>query len=295
MMIEDRSGAGYPALEQVAFGMMMRANQTRRADQRLHPVQHRTPRLYADIDRERAERLGVPVENVFATLGTYLGSAYINDFNFLGRTFRVTAQADAPYRDEIADIGRLRTRSDSGADGSARFDHERPQRQRSVSRGPLQSLSGRRAAGRHDARLFERPVACNRWSSSPTSCCPKASPSTGPSLPISRSRPAIPAPSPSALAVVFVFLLLAAQYESLVLPLAVILIVPMCLLAAILGVNVHGPRQQYPDPDRPGRADRPGRQERDPDRRIRQAGRGSGAWSGARPRGTRRGPACGRS
>ena len=60
------------------------------------------------------ERLGVPVENVFATLGTYLGSAYINDFNFLGRTFRVTAQADAPYRDGIADIGRLRTRSDSG-------------------------------------------------------------------------------------------------------------------------------------------------------------------------------------
>ena len=53
-------------------------------------------------------------QNVFATLGTYLGSTYINDFNFLGRTFRVTAQADAPYRDGIADIGRLRTRSDIG-------------------------------------------------------------------------------------------------------------------------------------------------------------------------------------
>ena len=74
-----------------------------------------TPRVFADIDRERAEQLGVPVASVFATLGTYLGSTYINDFNFLGRTFRVTAQADAPYRDETSDIGRLRTRSASGA------------------------------------------------------------------------------------------------------------------------------------------------------------------------------------
>ena len=63
---------------------------------------------------ERAEQLGVPVQNVFSTLGTYLGSTYINDFNYLGRTWRVTAQADAPHRAEIGDIGLLKTRSASG-------------------------------------------------------------------------------------------------------------------------------------------------------------------------------------
>ena len=57
------------------------------------------------LDRDRAEKLGVPVASVFSTFATYLGSTYINDFNFLGRTYRVTAQADAPYRDQAGDIG----------------------------------------------------------------------------------------------------------------------------------------------------------------------------------------------
>ena len=115
MLIEDRSNAGYPALEGAAFAMMMKANQTQGIAGSFTTFNVRTPRLFADIDRPRAEQLGVPVQNIFSTLGTYLGSTYINDFNFLGRTFRVTAQADAPYRDEIADVGKLKTRSASGA------------------------------------------------------------------------------------------------------------------------------------------------------------------------------------
>ena len=101
----------------------------------------KTPRLYADIDRERAERLGVPVDGLFSTLGTYLGSTYINDFNFLGRTYRVTAQADAPYRDNISDVDRLRT--DRIRVRWYRFlGHDLKERQRALSRGSIQSLSG---------------------------------------------------------------------------------------------------------------------------------------------------------
>ena len=111
---DDRGplGAGYQALEKVASRMMTEANQTPGPARAFTTFNTRTPRLYADIDRERAERMGVPVDGVFSTLGTYLGSTYINDFNFLGRTYRVTAQADAPYRDNISDVERLRTRSD---------------------------------------------------------------------------------------------------------------------------------------------------------------------------------------
>src|SRR4029079_19375458 len=89
-----------------------------------------TPRVWADIDRAKADMLGVPPERVFETLQVYLGSAYVNDFNLLGRTYRVTAQADAQYRDDPADIGQLKTRSNSGAmvpigSGRALTEHTR--------------------------------------------------------------------------------------------------------------------------------------------------------------------------
>jgi multidrug efflux pump subunit AcrB len=74
-----------------------------------------SPRVVADIDRRKAALLGVPPERIFSTLGTYLGSTFINDFNLLGRTFHATAQADAPFRNSLADVANLKTRSDSGA------------------------------------------------------------------------------------------------------------------------------------------------------------------------------------
>ncbi|MEO6217111.1 MAG: efflux RND transporter permease subunit, partial [Sphingomonas sp.] len=108
MMIEDRTNLGYKALEGAAFQMMMKANQAPGITSAFTTFNTRTPRLFAKLDRERAEQLGVPVSNVFSTLNTYLGSTYVNDFNLLGRTYRVTAQADAPYRDQISDVGHLR-------------------------------------------------------------------------------------------------------------------------------------------------------------------------------------------
>src|SRR3546814_16693078 len=73
-----------------------------------------SPRIFADVDRDKAQILGVDPSQVYAALGTYLASTYVNDFNFLGRTFRVTAQAEPSSRSTLADIGRLQVRSSSG-------------------------------------------------------------------------------------------------------------------------------------------------------------------------------------
>jgi HAE1 family hydrophobic/amphiphilic exporter-1 len=237
MLVEDRSGAGYQALEKVAARMVVDANRTPGLTRVFTTFNTKTPRLYADIDRERAERLGVPVEGVFRTLGTYLGSSYINDFNFLGRTYRVTAEADAPYRDNIPDVERLRTRSDSGAAVplasvmSIRNDSG-PYRVVRYNLYPAAELQGDTLKGYSSgqslasmeqvaARVLPRGFAYD-WTE----------------LAFQQKQAGNSGAIAFVLAVTFVFLLLAALYESLILPLAVILIVPMCLLAAILGVNV---------------------------------------------------------
>ena len=91
----------------------------------------RTPKIYADIDRRAsAEMLGVSADRVFETLEVYLGSAYVNDFNFLGSTYRVTAQADGSFRDDARDIASLKTRNAAGRDGADRLGRELPRHHR---------------------------------------------------------------------------------------------------------------------------------------------------------------------
>jgi HAE1 family hydrophobic/amphiphilic exporter-1 len=237
MMIEDRSGAGYAALEKVTSRMIAEANQTPGLTRAFTTFNTKTPRLYADIDRERAERLGVPVDSVFSTLGTYLGSTYINDFNFLGRTYRVTAEADAPYRDSVSDVERLRARSDSGAMVplasimNLRNDSG-PYRVVRYNLYPAAELQGDTAKGYSSGQSLasmERLAA---------QILPRGFAFDWTEIAFQQKQAGHTGAIAFGLAVVFVFLLLAALYESLVLPLAVILIVPMCLLAAILGVNV---------------------------------------------------------
>ena len=239
MIIEDRSAQGYQALEKVASRMTAQANQTPGLTRAFTTFSTKTPRLYADIDRERAERLGVPVDGVFATLATYLGSTYVNDFNFLGRTYRVTAQADAPYRDNISDVERLRTRSDSGAMVplasvmSLRNDSG-PYRVVRYNLYPAAELQGDTTKGYSSGQSLasmERLAA---------EVLPRGFAYDWTELAFQQKQAGNTGAIAFGLAVVFVFLLLAAQYESLVLPLAVILIVPMCLLAAMLGVNAMG-------------------------------------------------------
>ena len=195
-----------------------------------------TPQVYADIDRTKAEMLGVPITRFFDTLSTYMGSAYVNDFNILGRTYRVTAQADNPFRLSVRDVENLRTRNNIGDMVPHRLGRDVPRHHRPVSGAALQPLSRRRGAGLNAAGLLHRP-GDRRDGEDHRELCRRASASSGPRSRCRRKLAGNTATVAFGLAVVFVFLLLAAQYESLLLPLAVILIVPMCLFAAIIGVN----------------------------------------------------------
>ena len=236
MMIEDRRGAGYGALAQATYAMMGGANQLDSVAGAFSTYNVGTPRLTADIDRERAERMGVPVENVFSTLNAYLGSSYVNDFNYLGRTFRVTAQADAPYRDQASDVGLLKTRSASGAmvPLSALMtlkDDAGPYRVVRFNLYPAAELQGDTKPG------FSSGQSLRAMEELAAKTLPKGFSFDWTEIAYQQKQAGNTGMIAFGLAVVFVFLLLAALYESLILPLAVILIVPMCLLAAILGVD----------------------------------------------------------
>ena len=114
MMIQDRAGRGPQALQGAVMAMIGRASQTPGLMQVFSLFETSTPQLYLDIDRTKAQMLGVNVPDVFSALQTYLGSTYVNDFNLLGRTFRVTAQADAPYRLDAGDVLKIRVRNSRG-------------------------------------------------------------------------------------------------------------------------------------------------------------------------------------
>ena len=239
MMVEDRRGQGYGALANATFAMMGAANQQESVAGAFTTFNIGTPRIGADVDRQRAEQMGVPVQNIFSTLNAYLGSSYVNDFNFLGRTYRVTAQADAPYRNEASDIGQLKTRSASGAmvplSAVMSLKNESgPYRVVRYNLYPAAELQGDTKPG------YSSGQSLRAMEQLAQKVLPEGFSYDWTELAYQQKQAGNTGAIAFALAVVFVFLLLAALYESLVLPLAVILIVPMCLLAAILGVNVMG-------------------------------------------------------
>ena len=239
MMVQDRSGKGYQALEQATFGMMMAANQTEGLTSVFTLFNTGTPRVFADIDRDKAQLLGVSPAQIFSTLQVYLGSAYVNDFNLFGRTYRVTAQADAPFRSDPTDITNLKVRSASGemvplGSVATLRDTSGPYRVVRHNLFPAAELQGDRVPG------FSSGQALGSMEALADKLLPEGFSYEWTELAYQEKTQGNTAAAVFVLAVVFVFLLLAAQYESLVLPLAVIMIVPMCLLAAILGVNLRG-------------------------------------------------------
>ena len=239
MMVQDRGSKGAKALEEATFGMMMAANQTEGLTSVFTLFNTGTPRIYADIDREKAEQLGVQPSEVFATLQTYLGSSYINDINLFGRTYRVTAQADAPFRSAPSDIVNLKVRSSSGemvpiGSVATLKDDAGPYRVVRHNLYPAAELQGDTKPG------FSSGQALKAMEDLAAKKLPEGFSYEWTELAYQQKTQGNTASIVFALAVVFVFLLLAAQYESLTLPFAVILIVPMCLLAAIVGVNLRG-------------------------------------------------------
>ena len=121
MMVQDTAGAGLEALNQSAWALIGAASQEGGLENVFTFFDNKTPQLYVDIDRAKAERLGIPLQNVFNSLEVYLGSAFVNDFNFLGRTFQVVAQADFPYRVDKEDILDIRVKDAGGQMTPDRF------------------------------------------------------------------------------------------------------------------------------------------------------------------------------
>jgi len=239
LMVEDREGKGYKALEQAAYGLIGEANQTPGLSSVYTFFETATPRVFADIDREKAQMLGVPPERVFETLEVYLGSAFVNDFNLLGRTYHVTAQADEPFRRTAADIANLQTRSDFSTmvpiGSVATFqDKTGPYRLERYNLHPAVAIDGDTAPG------FSSGHSLAAMEAAAQKVLPRGFETEWTGIAFQQKYAGNTAGIVFGLAVLLVFLVLAAQYESLVMPLAIILIVPMSVLAAMAGVNLRG-------------------------------------------------------
>lgn len=238
MYVQDRAGRGPEALEQATRAVIGRANQTPGLTQVFTLYNTSTPRIYADIDRTKAEMLNVPIANFFATLSSYMGATYVNDFNILGRTYRVYVQADNPFRLSVRDVQNLRTRSTSNAivplGSVASFrDVTGPYRMPRYNLYPAAEVQGSTVPGFSTGQAIAAMEAI-------TADLPTGFGFEWTEIALQEKAAGNTAAVAFVLAVVFVFLLLAAQYESILLPLAVILIVPMCLFAAISGVLFRG-------------------------------------------------------
>ncbi|MFN3930167.1 MAG: efflux RND transporter permease subunit [Brevundimonas sp.] len=240
MMVQDRTGAGYRPLEGATFAMMGAAAQAPEQVQQVFSTYNTgSPRIAADVDRDKALMMGVQPSDVFNTLGVYLGSSYVNDFNYLGRTFRVTAQAEPTARDDIADIANLKTRSASGAMvpiGSVANLREDsgPARVVRYNLFPASELQGQAAPG------VSSGEALAHMEQMAEAALPEGFSYEWTGLALQEQQSAGGATIVFVMAVIFVFLVLAAQYEAFTLPLAVVLIVPMCILAAMIGINIRG-------------------------------------------------------
>jgi hydrophobe/amphiphile efflux-1 (HAE1) family protein len=239
MMVEDRAARGSQVLLEATTAMVTKASQTPGLTQVFTLFENSTPQIYLDIDRTKAQMLGVNVADVFGALQVYIGSAYVNDFNLLGRTFRVTAQADAPYRRDPGDILKIRVRNGSGETvplGSFTTvrDIAGPYRVPRYNLYPAAELDATAVPGYSQGQVIDalQKIAAETL--------PDGFGYEWTTLAFQQIRAGSTALFAFALAVVFVFLVLAAQFESLTLPLAVILIVPMCLVASISGVIMRG-------------------------------------------------------
>jgi hydrophobe/amphiphile efflux-1 (HAE1) family protein len=239
MMIEDRSGAGLHALEAATNNLIAQTQNAPQVSQAFTVFNTGSPRIAADVDRDRAQLLGVRPEQIYNALNTYLGSVYVNDFNLFGRTFRVTAQAEPAYRDNLTDIANLKVRSISGemvpigSVATLRNDSG-PVRVVRYNLFPAAELQGQAAP------RVSTGAALDAMERLAAEHLPRGMSFEWTDIALQERLSGNTTGLVFMLATVFVFLVLAAQYEAFTLPLAVILIVPMCILAAIGGVNLRG-------------------------------------------------------
>jgi hydrophobe/amphiphile efflux-1 (HAE1) family protein len=239
MMIEDRAGRGPLALQAAVDAMVNRARETPGLMQVYTLFETSTPQVYLEIDRTKAQMLGVTAPDVFAALQIYIGSSYVNDFNLFGRTFRVTAQAAGPFRLQPRDVLNIRVRNSTGgtvplASFTTVRDVAGPYRVPRYNLYPAAELDASWVPG------YSQSFAIGTLQRLAAETLPDGFGYEWTTLAFQQLRAGSTAAFAFVLAVVFVFLVLAAQFESLTLPVAVIMIVPMCLVAAITGVVLRG-------------------------------------------------------
>jgi multidrug efflux pump len=239
MMVEDRAGQGSEVLRAATESLVTRAAQTPGIAATFSLFETSTPQVYLNIDRTKAQLLGINVQDVFNALQIYIGSSYVNDFNLFGRTFRVTAQARDEDRQHIRDVLKIRVRNSNGDTvplGSfTTVDNiSGPYRVPRYNLYPAAEIDGAAAPG------YSQGQAIAIMDKLAAETLPQGFATEWTTLAYQQIRAGNTATFAFLLAVVFVFLVLAAQYESLTLPLAVIMIVPMCLVAAIAGVILRG-------------------------------------------------------
>ncbi|SDT19575.1 efflux RND transporter permease subunit [Bradyrhizobium canariense] len=239
MRIEDRQGRGSELLAQVTDDLVAAARKAPGLTAVFSPYAANTPQVFVDIDRIKAQKLGVPIQNVTDAIETYFGSAYVNDFNILGRTYHVTAQADLPFRKETADLARLRTRNAAGdmvlLGSVVNFsDIAGPDRVARYNLYTSSELQGDTLPGTSST------TAINTMKQLAEETLPSGFSYEWTDLSYQQVTGANAGLYVFPICVLFVFLVLAAQYGSWSLPFAVILIVPMCLLAATIGVRIMG-------------------------------------------------------
>jgi multidrug efflux pump subunit AcrB len=239
MRIQDRQGRGSDLLAAATDELVGEARKAQGLTAVFSPYSANTPQVFVDIDRIKAQKLGIPIANITETIETYFGSAYVNDFNLFGRTYHVTAQADLPFRKETADLARLRTRNAAGdmvmLGSVVDFkDIAGPDRVARYNLYPSSEVQGDTLPGTSSA------TAIDTMKRLADETLPSGFSYEWTDLSYQQVTGGNSGLYVFPICVLFVFLVLAAQYGSWSLPFAVLLIVPMCLLAATIGVRIMG-------------------------------------------------------
>jgi len=239
MMLEDRAGLGTQALVKAANSLVAAANRDPSFAGVFTLINAGSPSAYADINRLKAEKVGLTPTDVFNTLQVYLGSQYVNDFNFLGRTYEVIAQADARFRRDSEDLTGLKARNAAGemvpiGTVAQLRDITIPYRVPRYNLYPAAEVQGVAAPG------VATGTALHRMETLAGQVLPPGIGYEWTEIAFQQEQKGTPTMLVFGAAALFVFLVLAANYESWTLPLSIVLIVPMCLLASLTGMMFRG-------------------------------------------------------
>ena len=235
--LEDRAGLGPEALSKATNSLVAAANKDKIFAGAFTLFNSGAPSAYADIDREKAEKLGLTPTDIFSTIGLYLGSQYVNDFNFYGRTYPVYVQAEKRFRSTTADIGELKVRNAAGLmvpiSSVTTFRSEtRPYRVPRYNLYPSSEIIGTAAPG------VASGTAIKRMEQLADQTLPSGIGYEWTDLAHQQRSQTISPVFIFAASALFVFLVLAAQYESWKIPMAILMIIPMCLLASSTGLRL---------------------------------------------------------